>query len=255
MKKMIDNEKAMKLLQVADKVDFESDEMVIEGKLNANGKITANNGVELAEGTILTVPSASNVFIKDESTNLDQELYAKQDKLVSGTNIKTINGNSVLGSGNIEISGGGDTARTYGLAIQLDDQQDGIASILGMTETELEKTKETIIYLASELGGTPTTFEEAAAVIKSAWPSLSSSVRTDFVRTLINASVINGWRFVFGYTGIEGTSAGFAHWLATFVNFADVQYLNSAGTYVSITDAIVNSTSVDITAGDIHSTH
>ena len=108
MKKMIDNEKAMKLLQVADKVDFESDEMVIEGKLDVNGKITASNGVELAEGTILTVPSASNVFIKDESTSLDQELYAKQDKLVSGTNIKTINGNSMLGSGNIEISGGGD---------------------------------------------------------------------------------------------------------------------------------------------------
>ena len=106
MKKMIDNEKAMKLLQVADKVDFESDEMVIEGKLNVNGKITANNGVELAEGTILTVPSASNVFIKDESTNLEQELYAKQDKLVSGTNIKTINGNSVLGSGDLPITSG-----------------------------------------------------------------------------------------------------------------------------------------------------
>lgn len=33
----------------------------------------------------------------------------KQDKLVSGTNIKTINGNSILGSGNITISGGGST--------------------------------------------------------------------------------------------------------------------------------------------------
>lgn len=30
----------------------------------------------------------------------------KQDTLVSGTNIKTINGNSLLGSGNIVISGG-----------------------------------------------------------------------------------------------------------------------------------------------------
>lgn len=33
----------------------------------------------------------------------------KQDKLVSGTNIKTINGESVLGSGDITISGGGST--------------------------------------------------------------------------------------------------------------------------------------------------
>lgn len=31
----------------------------------------------------------------------------KQDKLISGTNIKTINGYSLLGSGNITISGGG----------------------------------------------------------------------------------------------------------------------------------------------------
>ncbi len=33
-------------------------------------------------------------------------LVKKQDNLVSGTNIKTINGNSILGSGNLEISGG-----------------------------------------------------------------------------------------------------------------------------------------------------
>lgn len=36
-----------------------------------------------------------------------QDISGKQDKLVSGTNIKTINGTSLLGSGNINISGGG----------------------------------------------------------------------------------------------------------------------------------------------------
>ena len=34
------------------------------------------------------------------------DITTKQDKLVSGTNIKTINGESILGSGNITISGG-----------------------------------------------------------------------------------------------------------------------------------------------------
>lgn len=34
----------------------------------------------------------------------------KQDKLVSGTNIKTINGTSILGSGDITISGGGSSS-------------------------------------------------------------------------------------------------------------------------------------------------
>nr|UVX78851.1 MAG: hypothetical protein [Bacteriophage sp.] len=36
-----------------------------------------------------------------------EELNGKQDTLVSGTNIKTINGQTILGEGNIEIQGGG----------------------------------------------------------------------------------------------------------------------------------------------------
>lgn len=36
-----------------------------------------------------------------------EDFNAKQDLLVSGTNIKTINGNSILGSGNIVVEGGG----------------------------------------------------------------------------------------------------------------------------------------------------
>ena len=37
--------------------------------------------------------------------NVDAKLNSKQDTLVSGTNIKTINGQSILGSGNITIEG------------------------------------------------------------------------------------------------------------------------------------------------------
>lgn len=38
---------------------------------------------------------------------LDKEMATKQDLLVSGTNIKTINSQSLLGEGNLDISGGG----------------------------------------------------------------------------------------------------------------------------------------------------
>lgn len=41
---------------------------------------------------------------------LNEEMDNKQPILVSGTNIKTINGNSILGSGNIVISGGGSSS-------------------------------------------------------------------------------------------------------------------------------------------------
>ena len=51
----------------------------------------------------------SDVNAKTAFSNLKNN---KQDKLVSGTNIKTINGNSILGSGNIEIGGGGGSGMT-----------------------------------------------------------------------------------------------------------------------------------------------
>lgn len=41
--------------------------------------------------------------------NVDAKLNSKQDTLVSGTNIKTINGQSILGSGNITIEGTGES--------------------------------------------------------------------------------------------------------------------------------------------------
>ena len=42
----------------------------------------------------------------DTALQSHQDISGKQDKLVSGTNIKTINGESILGSGDISISGG-----------------------------------------------------------------------------------------------------------------------------------------------------
>ena len=48
-----------------------------------------------------------------------QDISGKQDKLVSGTNIKTINGTSILGSGNIVISGGGGSSSGNGAYVEV----------------------------------------------------------------------------------------------------------------------------------------
>ncbi len=57
---------------------------------------------------IPTVPTNISAFTNDSGYLTEhQDLSGKQDVLVSGTNIKTINGNSLLGSGNISISSGG----------------------------------------------------------------------------------------------------------------------------------------------------
>ena len=50
--------------------------------------------------------------INETKQELTDEIVKKQDILVSGTNIKTINGESLLGEGNIEIKGGGGTGST-----------------------------------------------------------------------------------------------------------------------------------------------
>ena len=52
-----------------------------------------------------TAPTTLEIIDK-----IDEIIDDKQDTLVSGTNIKTINNESILGSGNITISGGGGTA-------------------------------------------------------------------------------------------------------------------------------------------------
>lgn len=60
----------------------------------------------LASGAYIDL---SEYLLKSEAETLYAPLDAilnKQDKLISGTNIKTINGTSILGSGDITISGG-----------------------------------------------------------------------------------------------------------------------------------------------------
>lgn len=63
-----------------------------------------SNKVDKVEGKGLS----TNDFTDEEKTKLDNiDMSEKQDTLVSGTNIKTINNTSILGSGNITIGGSG----------------------------------------------------------------------------------------------------------------------------------------------------
>lgn len=69
--------------------------------------VTAAAIAEVYEA-IPTVPTNVSAFTNDAGyLTQHQSLAGKQDVLVSGTNIKTINNISLLGSGNIDISTGG----------------------------------------------------------------------------------------------------------------------------------------------------
>jgi hypothetical protein len=81
---------------------------------------------------------------KPVSSATQSALNAKQDTLVSGTNIKTVNGTSVLGSGNIAISsavawGGvtGTLSNQTDLQTALDGKVDENSAITGATKTKI----------------------------------------------------------------------------------------------------------------------
>ena len=66
-------------------------------------KITYNNYGIITGGADLVEADLPNIS-QTKITNLVSDLSSKQSSLISGTNIKTINGRSVLGSGDIEIT-------------------------------------------------------------------------------------------------------------------------------------------------------
>lgn len=65
-----------------------------------------------AASALRIVSSALNDFSSDINS-LSSRISAKQDKLTSGSNIKTINGQSILGSGNIEIKSETEVQETH----------------------------------------------------------------------------------------------------------------------------------------------
>lgn len=106
-------------------------------KVAAGGDLTRSysNGTVTISGTIPTVPTNISAFTNDAGyitgyTETDPTVpaWAKasskpsytasevgaQPTLVSGTNIKTVNGNSLLGSGDLTIQGGGSKNVWYG---------------------------------------------------------------------------------------------------------------------------------------------
>ena len=73
----------------------------------------------------------TNAELDANFTNLNTELLGKQDTLVSGTNIKTVNGQSVLGSGNIQIDAGVSSFNTRTGAVTLSSSD--VTTALGFT--------------------------------------------------------------------------------------------------------------------------
>lgn len=79
-----------------------NESLVGEGNITIEGtSYTAGSNIQISNENVI---SATDTIYDD--TELREIIAEKQEELVSGENIKTINGNSVLGEGNLVIEGG-----------------------------------------------------------------------------------------------------------------------------------------------------
>lgn len=84
------------------------DSAITSGSTNA----VQSGAVYTANQNLANTVNTYHTELNDKITDLYSQLNTKQATLVSGTNIKTINGTSILGSGNITIEGGSGTSIT-----------------------------------------------------------------------------------------------------------------------------------------------
>ena len=76
-------------------------------KISGKG-LSTNDYTSEEKAKVASLKNYDDTALKSSISSLQTEVSKKQDKLVSGSNIKTINGQSILGNGNITIEVGED---------------------------------------------------------------------------------------------------------------------------------------------------
>ena len=112
----------VKVNSAADGLEFIQDPGYITGVAfsDISSKPTTLTGYGITDAQT-TLVSGTNIKTVNGTSVLGSGNIATQATLVSGTNIKTINGESILGSGNISISGGSGSVAPMNFAVGADD--------------------------------------------------------------------------------------------------------------------------------------
>ena len=124
--------------------------------------------------------SQAGLMSASDKTKLDGiDLTTKQDTLVSGTNIKTINGNSLLGSGDITIEGGNVDLSDYYTKQQTNALVNPKLSQVTLTQAEydsLQTKEENVLYIISDASTTDSSDYYTKAEIDSMIGGASSTI-------------------------------------------------------------------------------
>lgn len=148
----------------------------IDNSAVTNAKVaTGIDAAKIADGT---VSNAEFQYIGGLTSDAQTQINAKQDTLVSGTNIKTINSTSVLGSGNISVApASGINATAIGTG-SVDNTEfgylDGVTSAI---QTQIDAKQATITGAATTI--TTSNLTASRAVISNATGKVAVSATTD----------------------------------------------------------------------------
>ena len=177
----------------------------ISGDVYVEGEVAAEGDI-MSYGASSVVPSGFSVINRLDNTSTTDALSAnmgkylnehKQETLVSGTNIKTINNQSLLGSGNINIQGGGGAEYTGGTNIGINNY---VISVTGTVESASSATTSASATTANNslnLGGTPASGYALASQIT----DLSNDLDDKYDKT---GGTVNGNVIATGYVAASG---------------------------------------------------
>jgi hypothetical protein len=150
----------------------------------------------------------TNAEVDANFLNLNAELATKQGTLVSGTSIKTVNGQSVLGSGNIQIDGGVTSFNTRTGAVSLSSGD--VTGALGFTPYNATNPSGYITSSGSISGNaaTATALETARTINGVSFNGTANITISDGTKLPLAGGTMTGALTVGGNLGLSGNSGG-----------------------------------------------
>ena len=194
--------------------DFDENELIVSAALNnlEESKADKDDLTNLINNVYTKEEIDNNHLVISSSLNdLNTRLNTKQDTLVSGINIKTINNQSILGSGNITLEGGSgsgggeinviESVKANGSALTPDANK--AVNITAVPASIV--TQDTIHRFVSD--SEKTTWDKKVSNVQADWNAtsgLSQILNKPTIPVAVTESTVSGW----GFTKNTGTVTG-----------------------------------------------
>ena len=191
-------------------INYAKDKETISLKNSNNEIVTFTSDKKLDNYYTKEEIDNDHLVISSSLNDLNTRLNTKQDTLVSGTNIKTINNQSILGSGNITLTGGSggggdinviESVKVNGSALTPDANK--AVNITAVPASIV--TQDTTHRFVSD--SEKTTWDKKVSNVQADWNAtsgLSQILNKPTIPVAVTESTVSGW----GFTKNTGTVTG-----------------------------------------------